>query len=289
MTDVNSHLVPGALEGVRVLDVAEPLGSFVSRLFGDMGADVIKVEPPGGDPARNLLPFATAGDDRLSLPFVRANMNKRSVVLDLQQRQDQDRLRVLIDQSDIVVSTEGLSTWLARGIDVERLSTSHPKLVWLSFSLFGLTGPYRDYVGNNIVAEAMGGLSYIQGDDEKPPSESPCEQGVYLASVQAAFGALMALWERSSSGRGQLVETTVHEVLAHLYYLIVNYGMWSDIPYRIGARNFMPPNGYYPCKDGHVFIAALMTGLWDKLVDFVDDPRLRDEALLDPDYRNEHP
>lgn len=283
------HSLPGALDGVRVLDVAEPLGAFIGRILGDLGADVIKVEPPGGDPGRDLYPFVTQGSERLSLPFVRANVNKRSIVLDLEQREDQEQFRALVEESDVVVSTEGTATWAARGIDLERLSAVYPHLVWLSFSTFGLTGPYRDYVGNNMVAEAMGGLSYIQGDDAKPPAVSPYEQGVHLSSVQAVFGALMALWERRSSGQGQLVETSVHDVLAHLYFLIVNYGMWSDIPYRIGAQNFMPPNGYYPCKDGHVFIAALMPGLWEKLVDFVDDPRLKDPALQDAHYRNEHP
>ena len=103
----------------------------------------------------------------------------------------------------------------------------------------------------------MGGLMYIQGDDAKPPCVSPYEQGLYLASLHAACGTLMALWERRASGRGQVVEVCVHEVLANLYFLLVNYGLWSDIPYRIGARNFMPPNGYYRCQDGHVFIATL--------------------------------
>jgi crotonobetainyl-CoA:carnitine CoA-transferase CaiB-like acyl-CoA transferase len=283
------HSLPGALDGVRVLDVAEPLGAFVSRILGDLGADVIKVEPPGGDPGRDLYPFIAQDAERLSLSFVHANVNKRSIILDLEQPEDLEQFRLLAEQADVVVSTQGIATWAARGIDLERLSVFYPRLVWLSFSTFGLTGPYRDYVGNNTVAEAMGGLSYIQGDDAKPPTVSPCEQGVYLASVQAVFGALTALWERRSSGRGQVVETSVQDVLANLYFLLVNYGLWSDIPYRIGARNFMPPNGYYPCKDGHVFIATLMPGLWEKLVDFVGDPRLKAPDLQDADYRNEYP
>ena len=118
---------------------------------------------------------------------------------------------------------------------------------------------------------------------------SPYEQGLYLASLHAACGTLVALWERRASGLGQVVEVSVHEVLANLYFLLVNYGQWSDMPYRIGARNFMPPNGYYRCQDGHVFIAALMTRQWDRLVELVEDPRLADPALRDADYRNEHP
>src|SRR6266571_2008792 len=289
MRAANHESPPGALEGMRVLDVAAPLGAFVSRILGDLGADVIKIEPPGGDPGRHLSPFLTTGQEPLSHPFVHANVNKRSVVLDLEQRQDQERFRLLAAQADVVVSTEGLASWAARGVDVERLSQFYPRLVWTSFSHFGLSGPYSAYTGNNIVAEAMGGLMYIQGDDAKPPCVSPCEQGLYLASLHAACGTLLALWERRASGLGQVVEVAVHEVLANLYFLLVNYGLWSDMPYRMGARNFMPPNGYYRCQDGHVFIAALQTRQWDRLVELVEDPRLADAALRDADYRNEYP
>ena len=232
MTTANHESPPGALEGLRVLDVAAPLGAFVSRILGDLGADVIKIEPPGGDPGRHLSPFLTTGQERLSLPFVHANVNKRSVILDLEQRQDQERFQALAAQSDVVVSTEGMATWAARGIDVERLSKLYPRLVWTSFSLFGLSGPYSAYTGNNIVAEAMGGLMYIQGDDARPPCVSPYEQGLYLASLHAACGTLLALWERRA-GLGQVVEVCV-QVLANLYFLLVNYGLWSDMPYRMG-------------------------------------------------------
>ncbi len=288
MTD-NPNQLPGMLQDVRVLEVTEPLGALVGRFLADLGADVIKIEPPEGDGGRHATPFAGAGDERLSLPFVRANVNKRSVILDLTQRRGQERFRSLAERADVVVSTDGIAAWAARGVDLNALTTVYPRLVWLSISTFGLSGPYSDYAGNNIIAEAMGGLTYIQGDDAKPPCVSPCEQGVYLASLHAAFGALMALWERRASGRGQMVETSVQEVLANLYFLIVNYGLWSDIPYRMGARNFMPPNGYYPCRDGYVFIATLMSGLWEKLAGAVGDPRLADDALRNPDYRNEHP
>lgn len=279
----------GALEGIRVLDVTEPLGALVSRILGDLGADVIKIESPAMDTGRHLGPFLESPAGRLSLPFVRANVNKRSLILDFACQEDRQRFQALVAQSDVVVSTDGLATWAARGIDIEQLSTQYPHLVWTAFSLFGLRGPYSSYIGNNIVAEAMGGLTYIQGDNARPPCVSPCEQGVYLSSLHAAYGTLLALWERRRSGQGQLVEVAVHEVLANLYFLIVNYGLWSDIPYRIGASNFMPPNGYYRCQDGYVFIAALMPRLWERLVECVGDPRLADPALRDADYRNDHP
>src|SRR5262252_7304728 len=119
MPAANHESSPGALEGVRVLDVAAPLGALVSRMLGDLGADVIKIEPPGADRGRHLAPFLTTGQERLSLSFVHANVNKRSVILDLEQAEDQERFRVLAAQADVVVSTEGLTTWAARGIDVE--------------------------------------------------------------------------------------------------------------------------------------------------------------------------
>src|SRR5262249_62378024 len=105
MTTDNHESPPGALEGMRVLDVAEPFGAFVSRILGDLGADVIKIEPPGGAPGRHLSPLLTTGQERLSLPFVHANVNKRSVILDLEQRQDQERCRTPAAQSDVGVSS----------------------------------------------------------------------------------------------------------------------------------------------------------------------------------------
>jgi crotonobetainyl-CoA:carnitine CoA-transferase CaiB-like acyl-CoA transferase len=289
MTATKHENPPGALEGVRVLDVTEPFGALVGRFLGDLGADVIKVEPPEGNTGRHLAPFLTKGEERLSLAFVRANVNKRSIILDLARRQGQERFRGLAAQADVVVSTEGLATWASRGIDVEHITTFYPRLVWTAFSPFGLSGPYSAYTGNNIVAEAMGGLMYIQGDNAKPPCVSPYEQGLYLASLHAAYSTLVALWERRASGLGQVVEVAVHEVLANLYFLLLNYGLWSDIPYRIGARNFLPPNGYYRCQDGHVFIAALQPRQWDRLVELVGDPRLTDAALRQAEYRDDHP
>ena len=101
----------GALDGIRVLDVAEPLGAYVSRILGDLGADVIKIEPPGGDPGRHMAPLLPVGAEQLSLPFVHANLNKRSIVLDVHQPQDQERFRALARQADVVVSTEGVAAW----------------------------------------------------------------------------------------------------------------------------------------------------------------------------------
>jgi crotonobetainyl-CoA:carnitine CoA-transferase CaiB-like acyl-CoA transferase len=278
----------GALTGIRVLDVAAPLGAYVSRLLGDLGADVIKIEPPGGDPGRHLAPFLTAAQERLSLPFLHANLNKRSIVLDLNQPQDQERFRTLAAQADVVVSTENVETWAARGIDLGRLATAFPRLVWTAMTPFGLSGPYSAYVGNNLIAEAMGGLMYIQGDNEKPPCVSPYEQGRHLASLHAAFGTLAALWERQASGRGQVVEVSMQEVVAQVYYPLVRYAYRNEILRRPGTRNPQPANGYYRCQDGHVFLSLFQAHHWDRLVEFMRDPVLLEPAWRDRDYRLAH-
>jgi crotonobetainyl-CoA:carnitine CoA-transferase CaiB-like acyl-CoA transferase len=278
----------GALEGIRVLDVAAPLGAYVSRILGDLGAEVIKIEPPGGDPGRHLAPLAPAGREQVSLPFVHANLNKRSLILDLEHRPDQERFRRLAERADIVVSTEPTEAWAARGVDIERLATQSPSLVWTAFSVFGLSGPHSAYAGNNIIAEAMGGLMAIQGDDTRPPCVSPCEQGCHLASLHAAFGTLLALWERRASGRGQVVEISVQEVVAHIHFTLVRYTYGNDITRRPGVRNPITPNGYYRCQDGHVFISLFLPHQWDRLAALVEDPVLADPALRDREYRQQH-
>jgi crotonobetainyl-CoA:carnitine CoA-transferase CaiB-like acyl-CoA transferase len=288
MADTHPEPFPGALDGLRILDVAEPIGSYVSRILGDLGAEVIKIEPPGGDPGRHLVPLYTADQEQVSLPFVHANLSKRSLVLNLDQQDDQERFRALARQADVVVSTEGAETWVARGIDLKRLSTLHPGLVWTAFTPFGLRGPYRDYAGNNLIAEAMGGLMSIQGDDMKPPCVSPYEQGQHLASMHAVFGTLLALWERRSSGQGQLVEVSMQEVVAHLHFTLVRYAYAGEIIRRPGVRNPITPNGYYPCQNGHVFISLFMPRQWDRLVALVGDPALTDPAFRDRDYRQQH-
>lgn len=278
---------PGPLAGIHVLDVAQPLGAFVSRILGDLGADVIKIEPPAGDSARHLAPFCTVGEAQVSLPFVHANLSKRGMILDLEYEEDQARFGALAEQADVVVSTESSATWAARGVHLDRLPERCPRLVWTAISPFGLSGLYHDYAGNNIVAEAMGGLMAIQGDDTRPPCVSPYAQGQHLASLHAAFGTLLALRERQSSGRGQIVEVSMQEVIAHIHFTLLHYTYASDITRRPGVRNPITPNGYYPCRDGHVFISLFMPHQWDRLVALMEEPALADPALRDRDHRQQ--
>ena len=216
----------------------------------------------------------------LSLPFVHANLNKRSIILDLQQPQDQERFRALATQADVVVSTEGTATWATRGVDLTRLATDFPGLVWTALTPFGLSGPYSTYVGTTSSSRPWGASWYIQGDDTRPPCVSPYEQGVHLASLHAAFGTLSALWERRASGCGQVVEVSAQEVVAQIYYASVRYAYGKDILRRTGARNPQPANGYYRCQDGHIFLSLFQPHQWDRLVELMQDP-----LLMQPEFR----
>ena len=282
----------GALSGVRVLDAAEPMGAYVSRILGDLGADVIKIEPPGGDPGRRLAPFIASGaadQERLSLPFTHANLSKRSCVLDLEQREGQARFRALAAQADVVVSTEGVSAWAARGVDLGRLAAQFPALVWTSLTPFGLSGPYADYAGNNLIAEAMGGLMFIQGDDLKPPCVSPFAQAQHLASLHAVFGTLLALWERRHSGRGQMVEIAMQEIVAHIHLHLVHYTYNRELIRRPGVRNPITPKRLLSRVRMATFLSRSLCRIsgiaWLRLLEV---PELMDPAFRERDYRMAH-
>ena len=275
----------GALEGVRVLDTAGHLGAAAGRILAELGADVVKVEPPGGDPSRAFEPLAESSEGPLSLAFVHENLGKRGIILDLDRRRSFDQFLTLAAHADVVISSEGSEIWARRGIALERLARRLPALVWTSITPFGLTGPFRAYRGTNIVAEAMGGLMYIQGDDTKPPAVSPSEQALYLAALHAAFGTLLALWERRQSGLGQIVDVSLQEVVAHVHFTLVRYAYAGEILRRPGLRNPLTPSGYFDCRDGSVYISLFQPHEWDRLARWIGTPMLLDPALRDREVR----
>ena len=163
-----------ALGHLRVLDLAGNDGQYCGKLFADLGADVIKIEPPGGDPARYMAPFAedSQGDEH-SLRFLNFNTNKRSVTLDLTSDQGQDTLRRLASTADVLIETFTPGYLDKVGLGYDSLSAVNPALVMASITPFGQTGPNKELQGSDLIAQAMGGLMYLQGDDAKPPCAAP--------------------------------------------------------------------------------------------------------------------
>ena len=199
-SDGNAAEGAGALGHLRVLDLTGALGQMCARMLGDLGADVILVESPEGSPARTQPPFAgdIPGPDR-SLPFLNANRNKRSVALDLADERDIERVRALAQHSDILIEDSMPGTLAALGLGYETLGPLAPGLVYVSITPFGQSGPHRDYKGGDLIAEATGGVMFATGDDELPPVKAPYDIMAQMACLHAAFGALVALRERSSS------------------------------------------------------------------------------------------
>ena len=257
--------------------------------MADLGADVIKVEPPAGDPVRSLAPFKDdRPDPETSLVFLNFNANKRSVVLDLEQAEDRIRFLLLVRSSDAVVESFPPGTLERWHAGYEALSREHPGIVLTSVTPFGQTGPFRDYLGNDMIAQALGGLLYISGDSEQPPAAAPYYQAYQLAGLHAAFGTLVALQEVRRSGRGQHVDVSVQDVVAHLFFLVARYGSQHDIIMRQGARSSVAPNTFYPTKDGHVCVSPFAGPLWKLLAEWIGDPLLSDPLWDDIRIRQEH-
>ena len=286
----NGSNPPSALGHLRVLDLAGPLGQHCSKLMADMGADVIKVEPPEGDSARYVAPFAK--DNRHpdgSLYFLSFNTNKRSVTLDLTSRRGRDLLRRLAATADVLVESFSPGYMDDLGLGYKSLSRVNPALVMTSVTPFGQTGPYKDFLGTDLVAQALGGLMYIQGDDTKPPCAAPSEQAYQLASVHAAYGTLAALQYRRKTGRGQHVDVSMHEAVSHVLFTLARYAFNGEIVRRAGKliTAAPPPSTYYQCKDGkYVSMSVILPHQWKILVDWTGSETLADPVWEDRVFRN---
>ena len=280
---------PSALGHLRVLELGGPVGQHCGKLLADMGADVVKIEPPDGDPARMTGPFAQGVEHpEGSLYFLYFNTNKRSLVLDLASDADRTRLRRLAATADIVLDSFPPGFLDGRSLGYRSLSRINPALVMTSITPFGLTGPYRDFAGSDLVAQAMGGLMYVQGDDAKPPCAAPFDLAYQLASRHAAFATLAALNGRRSTGRGRHVDVSLQEVVGHLLFTVAKYAFDGQIVRRAGRliTNAPPPSGYYRCKDGRwASVSVIFLRHWQVLAQWMGNEVLKEPLWEDRDYR----
>src|SRR5215510_3063468 len=190
MTDTTSV----ALSDLRVLDLTDLKGTLCAKLLGDMGADIIKIEPPGKDSMRTIGPFlnGTPHRDR-SLLFWFYNTSKRGITLDVHQPTGRAIFKQLAAKVDVVVESFAPGTLASLGLGYDELKRLNPKLVLTSISPFGQTGPYRDYHSSDVVAEALGGMIYTNGAADEPPLQALGLQAYHNASFFAAIGTMSAL------------------------------------------------------------------------------------------------
>ena len=263
-----------ALDGLRVVETGVLLaGPFCGQLLGDFGAEVIKVEQPGvGDPMREWGRERSGG---LSLWWPVLARNKKSITLNLREPRGQDLVRRLVASSDILLENFRPGTLERWGLGYEELSAINPRLILVRVTGFGQTGPYAARPGYGSVGEAMGGLRYVVGNPDSPPSRMGISIGDTLAATFACVGTLAALHARERTGRGQVVDSAIYEaVLGVMESLIPEYAATGYVRERTGAiiPNVAPSN-VYPTADGQmVIIAANQDTVFARLAEAMGRP-----------------
>jgi len=270
----------GPLTGVRVVETGQLLaGPFCGQLLGDLGAEVIKIEPPGaGDPMRQWGREKPHGQ---SLWWPVVARNKKSVTVNLRTPEGQDLARRLAATADVVVENFRPGTLERWGMGYDRLSADNPRLILTRVTGFGQSGPYAPRAGYGSIGEAMGGLRYVTGEPDRAPSRAGISIGDSLAATFACIGTLAALHERERSGRGQVVDSAIYEaVLALMESLVPEWQVAGYQRERTGAilPNIAPSN-LYPTADGQtVLIAANQDTVFARLAGAIGEPELaRDE------------
>ena len=284
---------PGVLDGIRVLDLTGYLTQMGARVLGDLGADVVKIEPPGGDPARRLGPFAGGiPDPERSLRFIHANRSKRSAVVDLGSTDGREQLRMLARRADVVVEDFAPGYLDGLGLGYKALRDANPGLVFASVTPFGQTGPYAGWRGGELVAEAAGGMMFANGDDSAPPVMAPFEMTCQMAAVHAAYGVLLALRaRRAAGGSGQRVDVSRQEIVLWLQNSYISrYAHQGDISRREGAHTAFGAVNTYPTADGgHVNVSVYGSEHFARLANNVmEHPVLSEPVWLDRTVRREN-
>ena len=276
----------GALDGIHVLDVAEPFGAYVSRILGDLGADVIKIEPPGGDPGRQMVPLLP-GCRAVEPPFVHANLNKRSIVLDVHQPQDQERFRALARRADVVVSTEGVATWGARGVDLNRLSADFPRLIWTSLTPSVSVAPTVPMSATTSSLRPWGASCTSRVTIRDHRASLPTSKGcIWLActrplarSAPSGSGG-QRVWP---GGRGVGARGAGTDLLCPgALFLWKRHPAPHRRPQPAACKRLLSLPGR-PCLP-----LLFQPHQWDRLVELMQDPVLLQPAFRDRDYQLAH-
>ena len=262
----------GALEGIRVIELGQLIaGPFCGQLLGDMGADVIKVEPPGaGDPLREW------GQGEHKVQWEVIARNKRSVSANLRDPAGQDLVRRLAATADVVVENFKPGTLEKWGLGPDQLRAANPGLIVARMSGYGQNGPYSDRAGFGGIGEAMGGWRYIVGEPDRPPSRMGISIGDTLTATYGCMGVLAALHHRSRTGEGQVIDAALYEsVLQVMEGLVPEYAINGVIRERSGSvLKGIAPSNVYACKDGEYMIGANKDSLWQRLAEAMGRPEL---------------
>lgn len=271
---------PLPLDGVRVLDVSQIMaGPFCSMLLGDMGADVIKIEPPPeGDQTRRAMALKMKGKD--SLGFFNLNRNKRSFALDLKTSAAREVFYRLVQTADILVENYRPGVTQRLGIDYPTLNAINPRLIYASISGFGQTGPWSGRPGFDLITQAMSGVMSVTGQPDGPPTKSAVPVSDIGCALFAVYGILSAFILRGKTGRGQYIDASLFEAaLAFSIWDISDFWGTGQVPGPLGTANrFSAPYQAVRAKDGWFVLGANSDRLWQNLCKLLERPDLAADA-----------
>jgi len=266
---------PLPLRALRVLDVSQVMaGPFCCMLLGDLGADVIKVEPPDGDQARRAMGFKLKGED--SLGFLNMNRNKRSITLDLKNEAGRNAFFRLAETADVIVENYRPGAMKKLGVDYEAVRAVNPAIIYASISGFGQSGPWADRPGFDLIAQAASGIISVTGD----PAGAPARAGVPVTDIGCSLFALYAILAayigRQATGHGQYIDASLFEAgIAFSIWDISEYWGTGRVPDRLGTANRMAaPYEAVRAKDGYFVIGASNDRLWLRLCEAIERPDL---------------
>jgi formyl-CoA transferase len=270
------------LQGVKVIELGTLIaGPFCARLLAEFGAEVIKIEPPGGgDPLRKWRKL----HDGTSLWWYAQARNKKSVTLDLKHPEAQEIVRKLARDADIVIENFRPGAMEKWGLGWNALSGINPRLIMIRLSGFGQTGPYRDRPGFGAIAESMGGLRYVTGHPDRAPVRVGVSIGDSIAALHGVIGALMALHHRNvNGGRGQYVDVALYEAVFNLMESVLpEYDMFGFVRERSGASlpGIVPSNTYVTRDGKYVVIGANADSIFKRMMNAIGRPDLAGDASL---------
>jgi benzylsuccinate CoA-transferase BbsE subunit len=284
----------GNLAGIRVLDLTAEAGFLTGMLLGELGADVVKVEPPAGDPARQRAPFwGGRPDPERALGWLAYNTSKRGITLDLDRPAGRDLFLRLCERADVVLETEPPGAMTARGLGWDALHARNPRLVLCSLTPFGQTGPLAGRRGSDLTVLAMSGNMHCTGDPDRAPLRCTFPVSHYHGSIEAAVGVVFALLAREQSGQGQHVDVARQEAMVmpnmatgSMAAMTGNRGKRAGAFFR-QAKSVQ--REIWPCKDGHVSFAlrggpARVPGLV-AMVKYMDEHGMASPALTAMDWK----
>jgi crotonobetainyl-CoA:carnitine CoA-transferase CaiB-like acyl-CoA transferase len=280
MSENTAATWPGPLGGIRVLDFTRVLaGPSASLALADLGAAIIKIEPPGtGDETRLFPPFR----DNVSHYFLSVNRGKKSIVIDLKTEAGITLVKDLVAKCDILIENYRPGVMDSLGLGYATLSAINPKLIYCAISGFGMTGPMRDLPSFDIVLQALSGALSINGEPGRMPIKLGIPLGDLVGGINGPIGILAALYERSVTGRGRLIDVSLLDgLIGMLGYLAQLTFFTNEDPKPQGSQHpNLVPYGIFPAQDGAIVVACLTNSFWKRICEALG----REDLIQDPRY-----